>query len=64
MRHISHKCADRIMDHDYNEGPLHLYGGYHDEFESVLNYVSRVAGYRKTRLKITWNLHHTVISKA
>lgn len=64
MRHISHKCADLIMDHNYDEGPLELYGGYADEFESVLGYVVREARLRNTRLRVTWNRGHAVIRKA
>ena len=65
MRHISHKTADLIMDHDYeNDGPLHLYGGNQEEFESVLNYVSREARIHKTRLRMKWNRGYVVISKA
>lgn len=60
MRHLSHKCADEIYEHDFDKGPLTLYGGYSDEFESLLWYVHAVA--RKSRLKVTFRNFRSAVT--
>lgn len=52
MRHLKHKTADLIMSHDYNNGPLTLFAGLPDEFESLVSYVSREASFRGHKLRI------------
>lgn len=55
MRHLKHKTADLIMRHDYDQGPLHLYSGITDEFESLMFYVKREAVLRDCRFRIQFN---------
>lgn len=55
MRYLSHKTADAIMEHNYDESPLTLYSGIypaHEEFESLMSYVSRAARHRNCRFVI------------
>lgn len=52
MRYLSHKTGDLIYRHNYEDSPLHLFGGYPDEFESLMWYVDRVAREKGRRFKI------------
>jgi len=56
MRHLKHKTADLILSHDYDGGPLRLFGGYSDEWESLIHYVNQVAKARKIRLSVKFPL--------
>jgi hypothetical protein len=52
MRYLKHKTVDLPWDHDYDRSPLTLFGGYSDEWESLLDYVQRVAKAKNIRLSI------------